>query len=107
MSSLYKVLWAKYEEHMSSVYKVLWSKYQEHNLIAQLHKVDSVYTSLVESFTEYIINNDVEELISTLYVLELLSVSFVDICRKDKIFQDLLYTEVSKRQYGTKTNTDK
>jgi hypothetical protein len=69
--------------------------------------VECVYTSLVESFTEYIINNDVDELASTLYVLELLSVSFVDICRKDKKIQDLLYTEVSKRQYGSKTNTDK
>ena len=92
---------------MSSVYKALWLKYQEHNLFTQSHKVECVYTSLVESFTEYIINNDADELASTLYVLELLSVSFVDICRKDKLFQDLLYTEVSKRQYGTKTNTDK
>ena len=92
---------------MSSVYKVLWSKYQEHNLFAQFHKVECIYTSLLAAFTEYIINNDSAELISTLYVLELFTVSFVDTCIKDKLFQTLLYSDVSKRQYGSKTNTDK
>jgi hypothetical protein len=92
---------------MSSVYKVLWSKYQEHNLFAQFHKVESVYTSLLATFTDYIINNDTASVISALYALELLSVSFIDTCSHDKLFQHLLYTPVSKRHYGSKANTDK
>ena len=74
-----------------SVYVTLWSSFTEPNLISQFHKVEKVYTELVDLMSAYIVTEDHGKVLRFLDTYDL-SHDFVKICIRDKQFRLLVET---------------